>query len=167
MAISTLQTTDASSLDMGLTNKARAQVCEKLSVALASTYALYLKTQFYHWNVTGPHFAGLHLLFETQYKELANAVDELAERIRALGHFTPGTFQEFLKISDISEDKSLPTTWQAMVKNLLDGHEMQSRTFREAIPFVQDKGDEATGDLFIRRQQEHEKTAWMLRAHLE
>jgi starvation-inducible DNA-binding protein len=167
MALSTLKATDSKSPNLGIDNNARAHIAERLSQALANSYALQLKTQYYHWNVTGPQFIALHKLLEEHYKDLQNAVDEIAERIRSLGHFTPGTFREFLETAVIKEDKSLPKSWDAMVKNLVDGHETLSRFFREAIPYVQELGDEATGDLCIRRQGDHEKTAWMLRAHLE
>jgi starvation-inducible DNA-binding protein len=167
MAVSTLKATDSKSLNLGIDNNARAHIAERLSQALATSYALQVKTQYYHWNVTGSHFIGLHKLFEEQYRDLQNAVDELAERIRALGHFAPGTFREFQEGSLIKEDNSLPKSSEAMLKNLVESHEALSRFFREAIPYVQELGDEATGDLFVSRQGDHEKMAWMLRAHVE
>lgn len=157
---------ETNSINTGMDKKSRKAVAEVLSVALASVYSLYLKTQFYHWNVTGPHFAELHAMFEEQYVALRNSVDEIAERIRALGYTSPGTFREFTELSSVSEDKTLPGSWQSMVKNLTQGHEAIARNLREAIPAVQKAGDEATADLFIGKLQEHEKTAWMLRSLL-
>lgn len=151
---------------IGLDKKERAAVAKLLAQTLADTYTLQLKTQFYHWNVTGPYFASLHAMFGEQYDALSAAVDEVAERIRALGQPTPGTFREFLQTTQISEDKTVPTTWQAMVKNLLAGHETCARALHAAIPTAQKYGDEVTADLFITRAEEHEKTAWMLRSLL-
>jgi starvation-inducible DNA-binding protein len=154
-------------IGIGLNSNARKEVAEALSHGLANTYLLQLKTQYYHWNVTGPQFISLHLLFEEQYKALAAGVDELAERIRSLGFSAPGTFRNFEELAMLQEDKSLPGGWEMMVANLVAAHESLSRNARERIKFVQKMGDEGTADLFIRRLQEHEKAAWMLRSHLQ
>lgn len=151
----------------GLGANARKEVAECLSHLLAETYVLQLKTQYYHWNVTGPSFAGLHSLFEQQYTALAASVDEVAERIRALGHAAPGTLREFSAGATIKEDKALPASWQDMVKNLQEANETVVRRTRDWLGSVQEAGDEASADLLIRRIQEHEKAAWMLRAHLQ
>ena len=151
---------------IGLERNARKHVAESLAQVLSATYMTQLKTQYYHWNVTGTHFSSLHLLFEGQYNDLFTAVDEIAERIRSLGFTTPGTFAEFSAMTDIKEDKSLPSSWEAMVQNLLHANELLARELRENIGIVQEAGDEGTADLFIRRMQVHEKAAWMLRSYL-
>ena len=166
MSIAKLKTKTSAEPAIGIERNARKHVAESLAQLLAGTYLLQLKTQYYHWNVTGPHFSPLHLLFESQYNGLAPAVDEIAERMRSIGFATPGTFAEFLSLSDIKEDKSLPADWSEMVKNLLLAHELLARQFRENIESVQKAGDEGSADLFIRRMQEHEKAAWMLRSYL-
>jgi starvation-inducible DNA-binding protein len=152
---------------IGLDNRARKEVVECLTHTLADTYLLQVKTQYYHWNVTGPQFSSLHLLFEAQYNALFAAVDEYAERIRTLGAFSPGTFREFEALSTIKEDKSLPENATAMVKNLLEANEAVARRIRQALGDIEDSGDEGTKDLFVRRIQEHEKAAWMLRSYLQ
>ena len=167
MAIAKMKSAPTGEIAIGLDSRARKEVVAALSHGLANTYLLQLKTQYYHWNVTGEHFAALHLLFETQYNELAAAVDELAERIRALGATTPGTFHEFAELASLQEDKSLPSNWQTMVSNLVAAHEAITRLARERIKVAQRAGDEGTADLFIRRLQAHEKAAWMLRSHLQ
>lgn len=151
----------------GLGANARKNAAEKLSQLLADTYLLQVKTQYYHWNVTGPHFASLHLLFEGQYNELSAAVDVIAERIRALGHNTPGTFKEFTQLGSVSEDKSLPSDWEAMVRNLLTANETVVREARKAKAQLDSVEDEASVDLLNQRMQAHEKAAWMLRSHLQ
>lgn len=153
-------------LNTGLDKKARMQVAKALSQALAETYMLQLKTQFYHWNVTGPHFIALHEMFGAQYDAIVQAVDALAERIRALGGTAPGTFREFSALSGLTEDKSVPANWQAMVKNLLTAHETVVQNLRKSIEVAQHFKDEATTDMLIGRLDYHEKTAWMLRSHL-
>jgi len=158
------QTGDEPSI--GLEKNARKHVAEILSQVLAETYLTQLKTQYYHWNVTGTHFSSLHLLFEGQYNALAAGVDEIAERIRSLGFNTPGTFKEFLGLAEIKEDANLPSDWETMVKNLLGANEALARHLRKNIEEAQEAGDEGTADLFIRRVQEHEKAAWMLRSFL-
>lgn len=166
MKIITMKTPSVEDVNTGLDKKARMQVTKALSQALANTYMLQLKTQFYHWNVTGPHFIALHELFAAQYDAIAKAVDELAERIRSLGGTAPGTFREFSALSGVTEDKSAPTGWQAMVKNLLAAHESVAQHLRKAVEVAQHFKDEATADLLIGRLDYHEKTAWMLRSHL-
>lgn len=152
-------------IEIGINAKSRKDVAQSLSRVLADTYVLQLKTKYYHWNVTGALFHSLHTLFDAQYQELSNAVDELAERIRALGVTAPGTFHEFSGLSSLKEDKYLPTGWNDMVYNLTAAHEQLICDIREKLTLVQKAGDEGTADLFIRRIQEHEKAAWMLRSH--
>ena len=152
--------------DIGINAKSRKEVAQMLSKQLADTYLLQLKTKYYHWNVTGENFHGLHELFDAQYEELAEASDELAERIRALDLEAPGTFQEFLKQASLKEDKNLPAGWREMVRNLLEAHEDIIRQTRNKVTAAQKAGDEGTADLFIGRLQAHEKAAWMLRSHL-
>jgi len=151
---------------IGISSRSRKDVAQALGQALSDTYSLQLKTQYYHWNVTGELFHSLHTLFGAQYEELAEAVDELAERIRVLGHNAPGTFREFAEFSSLREDRYLPADWQTMVGNLAAAHEEVARSLREKIPAAQKNGDEGTADLFIGRLQAHEKAAWMLRSHL-
>jgi starvation-inducible DNA-binding protein len=153
-------------IDIGISKNNRKEIVENLKSQLSDTYILQLKTQFYHWNVTGGNFHQLHLLFGSQYDELALAVDELAERTRSLGFNVIGTFNEFLKFAQVTEDKLLPQTSQEMLENLLSAHEHIAKTTREKIANAQKNGDEGTADLFIKRLQEHEKTAWFLRSHL-
>jgi starvation-inducible DNA-binding protein len=150
----------------GIDKKARKAIAGVLSRQLAGTYTLALKTLNYHWNVTGPHFNSLHAMFQEQYAALLPAVDELAERIRTLGFAAPGTYREFAGLSSVTEDKAAPANWQAMVKNLLAGHEQLARDLRKDLPMIQKGSDESTADLFITRMEFHEKTAWMLRSLL-
>ena len=142
------------------------QVVEALSKLLADTYTLYLKTHNYHWNVTGPQFQTLHTLFETQYAELALAVDQIAERIRALGHRAPGSYHEFAALSSIAEEQDEPAA-EEMIRRLVAGQEAVVRTAREVFPSVDAAHDEPTADLLTQRMQVHEKNAWMLRSLLE
>ena len=135
-------------------------------VMLADTYMLYLKTHNYHWNVTGELFHSLHEQFEEQYTELAEAIDEIAERIRALGYRAPGTFKEFQQLTSISEEPDKPEAME-MVRRLAVGNEQVLRTAREALKPADDADDEATIDLLTQRLHLHSKTAWMLRSHLE
>lgn len=130
---------------------------------LADTYALYLKTQNYHWNVTGPAFFQLHEAFEEQYHELAEAVDVVAERIRALGYRAPGSFAEFAALSSLADQADLPSAAE-MTERLAADHTAVASTARSVLRAAQDAGDEPTGDLMVERQQEHEKRAWMLRS---
>lgn len=151
-------------LNTGLDDNARKAVAEALNGVLADTYVLYQKTHAYHWNVTGPHFVSLHAMFEEQYREMWAALDEIAERVRALGEFAPSSGKAFTELSSIeSADSSSPSAEQ-MVKNLLDGHEALIRRARKALDIADDVDDAASEDLLTQRIQTHEKTAWMLRA---
>jgi len=153
-------------IDIGISKKDRAAIAEGLGHVLADTYSLYLKTHYFHWNVTGPMFQTLHLMFETQYNELWTATDLIAERIRSLGHFAPGSYTEFGKLSSIKETVGVPKA-REMIKQLVSGHEAVARTARSLFPAVEKASDEATADLLTQRIQLHEKTAWMLRSLLE
>ncbi len=150
-------------IDIGIDKAARKEICGQLGHLLADSYTLYLKTQNYHWNVTGPMFRTLHLMFEGQYIELRDAVDEIAERVRALGHPAPGSFKEFSRLTTIPEGEGAPEALE-MVRNLASGHETAARTAREVIAVADPAGDVATVDLATVRVETHEKTAWMLRA---
>jgi starvation-inducible DNA-binding protein len=152
--------------NIGIDEGKRKAIATGLAKLLADTYTLYLKTHKYHWNVTGPHFNQLHAMFMEQYTEMWTAVDEVAERMRALGEFAPGTYRQFAQLSSIKEDETVPK-WQDMVKNLVAGHESVIRTAREALPAAQDAGDESSDSLISDRMRVHEKTAWMLRSLLE
>ncbi len=153
-------------IDIGINEKDRAEIAKGLSKLLADTYSLYLKTHNYHWNVTGPMFQTLHLMFETQYNELALAVDLVAERIRALGFPAPGTYSEFARLSSIRETSGAPKA-EEMIQLLVEGQEAIVRTARSVFPVTEKASDEATADLLTQRIQLHEKTAWMLRSLLE
>jgi len=157
--------TEAAPINIGIDEKQRGEIAEGLSRLLADTYTLYLKTHNYHWNVTGPMFQTLHLMFETQYTELADAVDIIAERIRALGFPAPGTYSEFAELSSISEAKGVPGA-EEMIKSLVEGQETVVRTARSVFPTAESANDEPTADLLTQRMQIHEKTAWMLRSLL-
>ena len=150
-------------INIGISEKDRARSAEALSKLLADTYTLYLKTHGYHWNVEGPHFQSLHIQFMDQYTEMWTAVDELAERIRALGHKAPGSYAQFVKLASIEEENGDPD-WQEMVRNLAQDHEQVTRTAREVLRIAEDISDDATGDVVAPRITLHEKTAWMLRA---
>lgn len=156
----------ADTIDIGIPAGGRKPIVEGLSRVLADTYALYLKTHGFHWNVTGPMFNTLHQMFMTQYTELWTAVDPIAERIRALGAFAPGSYAAFAAISAIKEEDGVPDAMK-MVKALLKGHETVARTCREAFPAAEAAGDQPTMDLLTQRLQAHEKTAWMLRSLLD
>lgn len=156
----------ATQIDIGISKKDREAIAGGLGHLLADTYTLYLKTHNFHWNVTGPMFQTLHLMFETQYNELALAVDLIAERIRSLGLPAPGTYAEYAKLSSIKESPGVPKA-REMIKQLVEGQEAVVRTARKLFPVVEKAGDEATADLLTQRIQLHEKTAWMLRALLE
>jgi starvation-inducible DNA-binding protein len=153
-------------IDIGISKKDRAAIADGLSHLLADTYTLYLKTHYYHWNVTGPMFQTLHLMFETQYNELWLATDQVAERIRALGHPAPGTYSEFVKLTSIKETTGVPKATD-MIRKLVEGHEAVARTARSLFPVADKAEDEATADLLTQRIQVHEKTAWMLRSLLD
>jgi starvation-inducible DNA-binding protein len=153
-------------IDIGIEPKARKSIADGLSALLADSYTLYLKTHNYHWNVTGPMFNTLHLMFEGQYNELALAVDLIAERIRALGETAPGSYAAFAKLSTIKESTGVPKA-EAMIEDLVKGQEAVIRTARKVFPLAEKVGDQTTADLLTQRMQIHEKTAWMLRSMLE
>jgi starvation-inducible DNA-binding protein len=153
-------------LGTGLTESDRKDVAAELSRLLADSYTLYLKSHNYHWNVTGPMFQALHLMFETHYNELALAVDEVAERIRALGHPAPATYAQFARLSSITEEEAVPAAMD-MVADLVGGHETVIGTARAALAAAESANDAASADLATRRIDVHEKTAWMLRSLLE
>jgi len=153
-------------IDIGIPGKERRAIAEGLSHLLADTYTLYLKTHNYHWNVTGPMFNTLHLMFETQYTELALAVDLIAERIRALGYPAPGSYAQYAKLSSIKESEKVPAA-EDMIADLVKGQEAVVRTARKVFPLAEKSNDEPTADLLTQRMNTHEKTAWMLRAMLE
>ncbi|MDX5407135.1 MAG: DNA starvation/stationary phase protection protein [Chromatiaceae bacterium] len=150
-------------INIGINEEQRKAIAHGLSVLLADTYTLYLKTHNYHWNVTGPMFQTLHTLFETQYNELALAVDEIAERIRALGEFAPGSYKEYAKLTSIKEADGIPTA-EEMIKDLVKGQEAIAKTARSIVPTADEASDEVTLDLLTQRMTVHEKNAWMLRS---
>jgi starvation-inducible DNA-binding protein len=152
-------------IDIGIPQEQRTKIAGGLARLLADSYTLYLKTHNYHWNVTGPMFQTLHLMFEQQYTELALAVDMIAERIRALGVAAPGTYSAFARLSSIAEEEGVPAA-EEMIRNLVKAHEAVVRTARSVMPLAQDAGDEPTADLLTQRMQISEKTAWMLRSLL-
>jgi starvation-inducible DNA-binding protein len=152
-------------MDTGISAADRQSIADALVRVLADTYTLYLKTHNYHWNVTGPQFNDLHAMFMTQYTELWTSVDLIAERVRSLGHFAPGSYKAFAKLTSIKEEEDVPPASQ-MLENLLKGHETVARTCREAFPAAEKASDQATMDLLTQRLQVHEKTAWMLRSIL-
>jgi starvation-inducible DNA-binding protein len=152
-------------IDIGISEHDRKEIADGLAKLLADTYTLYLKTHNFHWNVTGPMFETLHLMFERQYTELAAAVDQIAERIRALGFPAPGTYAEFGRLASIKEEPGVPNA-QSMIRQLVDGQETVVRTARSVFPSVERAQDEPTADLLTQRMQVHEKTAWMLRSLL-
>lgn len=153
-------------INIGINEEDRKEIAEGLSRLLADTYTLYLKTHNFHWNVTGPMFQTLHLMFETQYTELALAVDLIAERIRALGYPAPGTYNDFARLSSIQEAPGVPKASE-MIRLLVEGQEAVVRTARSIFPAVEKVNDEPTADLLTQRMQLHEKNAWMLRSLLE
>ncbi len=152
-------------INVGINKKDREKIAAGLSRLLADSYSLYLKTHNYHWNVTGPQFNTLHQMFEVQYTELATAVDEIAERIRALGVRAPGSYSEFAKLTSIEEGTGKESA-EEMVRQLAVGQETVVRTAREAFPAADAASDEPTADLLTQRMQLHEKNAWMLRSML-
>lgn len=153
-------------IDIGISEQDRIEIADGLAHLLADSYTLYLKTHKYHWNVTGPMFQTLHLMFETQYNELALAVDLVAERIRSLGAKAPGSYREFAALSSIAEDDDEPDAHE-MIRRLVKGQEAVARTARSVFPLADRAHDESTADLLTQRLQVHEKTAWMLRSLLE
>jgi starvation-inducible DNA-binding protein len=152
-------------IDIGISEEMRKEIAHGLSRLLADSYTLYLKTHNFHWNVTGPLFNSLHLMFETQYNELALAVDEIAERIRALGFPAPGSYVQFKELTSIREETEVPSA-EEMIQQLVHDHETVVRTARSVFPIVEQNHDQPTADLLTRRMEIHEKTAWMLRSQL-
>ena len=153
-------------INTGIPTDDRKKIAEGLSHVLADSYTLYLKTHNFHWNVTGPMFQTLHTMFEQQYNELAMAVDELAERIRALGEFAPGSYRDYSRLSSIEEADGVPEATE-MVRQLVAGHEAVAASARAVFPSAEHGSDEVTADLMTQRMQVHEKTAWMLRSLLD
>ena len=153
-------------IDIGINEKDRKDIAGGLSKLLADSYTLYLKTHNFHWNVKGPMFNTLHLMFETHYTELAMAVDEIAERIRALDMPAPGSYSQFAKLTRIKEETGTPEATE-MLRQLVEDHEAVVRTAREVFPLADKSNDEPTADLLTQRMQVHEKTAWMLRSMLQ
>ncbi|HSJ35668.1 MAG TPA: Dps family protein [Acidimicrobiia bacterium] len=150
-------------VDTGIADGDRKELAEELSALLADTYTLYIKTHGFHWNVSGPMFRSLHLMFEEQYIELAEAVDVIAERIRALGHPAPGSYGEFARLATVKDEDGVLEAME-MVRRLVDAHEAIVRTARRLVEKAESAGDVATADLATQRIDIHEKTAWMLRA---
>lgn len=157
--------TTAQGIDIGISESDRAAIVDGLNRLLADSYTLYLKTHNFHWNVTGPMFSTLHLMFETQYNELALAVDQVAERIRALGFFAPGSYAAYGALTSIPESVGVPNA-EEMIRELVAGHEQVARTARLVFPVADGADDQPTADLLTQRLQVHEKTAWMLRSLL-
>ncbi len=153
-------------MNTGIAEPARKEIAEGLSGLLADTYTLYLKTHIYHWNVTGQLFRALHTMFEDQYLELRDAVDEIAERIRALGHLAPLSYAEFARLSTVADDEDSPDALE-MTRRLVSGHEAVVRTARRVVAVAEEAADVASADLATQRIQIHEKTAWMLRSMVE
>jgi starvation-inducible DNA-binding protein len=151
------------SIDIGINEQDRSRIAEGLKRLLADSYTLYLQTHNFHWNVAGPQFRELHLMFEEHYTELALAVDEIAERIRTLDVAAPGTYKAFAQLSSIKEVEGVPEA-KEMVRLLTQGHEQVVKTCREVLAPAQEAGDESTAALVSDRMRVHEKTAWMLRA---
>jgi starvation-inducible DNA-binding protein len=153
-------------IDIGISAADRAKIVKGLSALLADSYTLYLMTHNFHWNVTGPQFNSLHLMFMGQYTEQWNALDIIAERIRALGHPAPGTYKEFVKLASIKEVEGVPGA-DDMIKHLVSAQEATARTARKVFPIANAANDQPTADLLTQRLEVHEKTAWMLRSLLE
>jgi starvation-inducible DNA-binding protein len=150
-------------INIGINEQDRQDIAQGLARLLADSYTLYLKTHNYHWNVTGPQFNTLHQMFEQQYSELAVAVDEIAERIRALGEWAPGSYSAYSKLTSITEEEDVPDAEQ-MIRQLVIGQEAVVRTARSVIKAAEAANDEPTADLLTQRMQVHEKNAWMLRS---
>jgi starvation-inducible DNA-binding protein len=153
-------------IDIGISDKDRARIAESLSRMLADSYILYLKTHNFHWNVTGPMFQTLHILFMQQYTELWNALDLIAERIRSLGHPAPGSYKRYVELSSIDEEEDVPSAHD-MIRQLVAGQEAVTRTARAAFKVADAADDQPTADLLTQRMEVHEKNAWMLRSLLE
>ena len=157
----------AGAIDIGISAKHREAIAKGLNGLLADTFTLYLTTHNFHWNVTGPMFNTLHVMFMTQYTELWNAVDPIAERVRALGFPASGSFADYRQLSSLPDAPSTPPKAKEMIRTLVAGHEAVARTARSLYPLVQDASDEPTADLLTQRLDVHEKAAWMLRSLLE
>ena len=157
----------APAINIGISDKDRAAIAQGLSRLLADTYTLYLTTHNFHWNVTGPMFSSLHVMFMEQYTELWNAVDPIAERIRSLGLHAPGSYAEFGRLTSLADVPISPPQALEMVRILVKGHEAVARTARELFPVADKASDEPTADLLTQRMTVHEQTAWMLRSLLE
>jgi starvation-inducible DNA-binding protein len=155
-----------SNINIGISEKDRKKIVEGLARMQADTYTLYLKTHNFHWNVTGPMFQTLHLMFQTQYNEIWLAVDVIAERIRALGFPAPGSYKEFAALTEIKDSKGVPSA-KEMIRQLVDGQETVVRTARAVFPIVEAAGDQPTADVLTQRMTVHEQNAWMLRSLLE
>jgi starvation-inducible DNA-binding protein len=168
-AASPATTSMAPGVDIGISDKDRKKISQDLATFLSDSFTLYLKTHNFHWNVTGPMFNSLHAMFMDQYTEQWNALDETAERIRALGYNAPGSYAEFIRLSSISEEPGLTEApdWRDMVRQLVEGNEAVCRTARRALSNADDAGDDPTVDLLTQRLQVHEKNAWMLRSLLQ
>ena len=162
-------TASSQAIDSGISGGDRQKIAEGLSRFLSDSFTLYLKTHNFHWNITGPMFNSLHVMFETQYTEQWTALDETAERIRALGFNAPGSYAEFIRLSSIPEEPGLTEApdWKEMVRQLVAGNEAVARTARKVLKTADDAGDDPTVDLMTQRLQTHEKYAWMLRSLLE
>ncbi|MFP4253634.1 MAG: Dps family protein [Halothece sp.] len=158
--------TNQTPVNIGIEEDDRQAIAEGLSRLLADTYSLYLKTHYFHWNVTGSMFHSLHQMFEEEYVELAQAVDDIAERIRTLGAVAPGSYSQFAELSSVSETRDVPSA-QEMVRLLVEANETVVRTARSVFPAAERANDEATADLVTERMRTHEKTAWMLRSMIE
>ena len=153
-------------IDIGISSGDRERIAKGLSALLADSYTLYLMTHNFHWNVTGPQFNSLHNMFMTQYTEQWTALDQIAERIRSLGHPAPGTYKEFVKLASIKEVEGVPKATD-MIRHLVAAQEATARTARKLLPIVAEANDQPTADLLTQRLDVHEKTAWMLRSLLE
>ena len=156
----------ASAMDTGISAKQRAAIAQGLSRLLADSYVLYLKTHSFHWNVEGPMFQTLHLMFMDQYTEIWNAIDPIAERIRSLGHYAPGSYKQYVKLATVKESDGVPKA-EKMVAELIAGQEAVARTARSVLPLAEDANDQPTLDLLTQRLDIHEKNAWMLRSLLK
>lgn len=157
--------TSTDNINIGIDQGERKVIAEGLGHLLADTYTLYLKTHNFHWNVTGPKFRELHLMFEEQYTELATAVDDIAERIRTLGFPAPGTYAQYINLSAIKETEGVPSA-EEMIAILTKDHETVVHTARKTLPIAQEENDESTASLIADRMLVHEKTAWMMRSML-
>lgn len=162
-----IATASAQPVNIGISEEDRAAIANGLARVLADTYALYLTTHNFHWNVTGPMFNTLHQMFMEEYTELWNAVDSIAERIRALGHWAPGSYAQFGLLASIADAPKIPPKAVEMIRILQQGHETVARTAREAFPLAAEADDQPTADLLTQRLDVHEKAAWMLRSLLE